>query len=265
VADEVRSSMEYLGGSALTFTRAHRFKTSFMFLPVEYGRSWDALDTVKAADYVLFLLSTTVEVDDKGDTLLRTLQAQGLPTVISAVPPNSFMPSTDQKSRTATLKSLLSFMQYFDPSQTRVYDLSISADTLNVLRSVSEGHPGEVRWRAGRSWVVGEEVQWEEGTLKVTGVVRGARLSANRLVHIPNFGDYQLSKVCTCRPVVQNSEQLRGRSCQPPFATIPTSGQPWRSSLRSFPNAMLPLQILLCRPMFQMIWPMNKRGQPRRK
>lgn len=168
-----------------------------MFLPVEYGHSWDALDAAKAADYVLFLLSTTVEVDAKGDTLLRTLQAQGLPTVISAVPPDSFVPDIDQKSRTATLKSLLSFMQYFDPSQTRVYDLSTSADALNTLRSISEGHPGEVRWRAGRSWVVGEEIQWEEGTLKVTGVVRGARLSANRLVHIPDFGDYQLSKVCS--------------------------------------------------------------------
>lgn len=184
--------------------KAHRFKTSFMFLPVEYGRSWDALDTVKAADYVLFLFSPTVEVDDKGDTLLRTLQAQGLPTVISAVPPDSFMPSTDQKSRAAILKSLLSFMQYFDPFQTRVFDLSTSADTLNVLRSVSEGHPGEVRWRAGRSWVIGEEVQWEEGTLKVTGVVRGARLSANRLIHIPDFGDYQLSKIMSA-PLRNNS------------------------------------------------------------
>ena len=35
----------------------------------------------------------------------------------------------------------------------------------------------------------------DEKALKVTGVVRGAGLSANRLVHIPNYGDFQISKV----------------------------------------------------------------------
>ena len=177
-----------------TFARAHRFKTSLQFIPVRYGRHWEALDAAKAADYVLFLLSPNTEVPEAGDTLLRTLQAQGLPTVVSAIPPD---PSTslDPKSRTAILKSLLSFMQYFDPSQGRVYDLSSSSDSLSALRSLSEGRPGEVRWRSGRAWIVGESVEWENGTLKVTGIVRGSRLSANRLVHLPNFGDYQVSKV----------------------------------------------------------------------
>ena len=175
--------------------RAHRFKTSLQFIPVRYGRHWEALDTAKAADYVLFLLSPTVEVAEAGDTLLRTLQAQGLPTVVSVIPPDPSTSSLDQKSRTAILKSLLSFMQYFDPSQGRVYDLSSPSDSLSALRSLSEGRPGEVRWRSGRTWIVGESAQWEDGTLKVTGIVRGSRLSANRLVHLPNFGDYQVTKV----------------------------------------------------------------------
>lgn len=47
--------------------------------------------------------------------------------------------------------------------------------------------------------MVGESVEFvEEGMLKVTGVVRGGRLSPNRLVHIPNHGDYRLSKVRVC-------------------------------------------------------------------
>ncbi|KAL4079370.1 ribosome biogenesis protein tsr1, partial [Scleroderma citrinum] len=204
--------------------KVHRFKTSLMFLPVKYNHYWDALDAAKSADYVLFLLSPTIEVDRKGDTLLRTLQAQGLPTIISAVPPDSFTPSTDQKSRTAILKSLLSFMQYFDPSQTRVYDLSTSADSLSALRSVSEGHPGEIRWRVGRSWVVGEEVTWEDGILKVTGVVRGARLSANRLVHIPTFGDYQLSKIMSA-PLRNNSHKRLAMEIEPQILSerVPSS------------------------------------------
>ena len=133
---------------------------------------------------------------EAGDTLLRMLQAQGLPTVVSAIPPDPSTSSLDPKSRTAILKSLLSFIQYFDPSQRRVYDLSSPSDSLSALRSLAEGRPGEVRWRSGRTWIVGESVEWEDGSLKVTGVVRGNRLSANRLVHIPNFGDYQVTKVC---------------------------------------------------------------------
>jgi pre-rRNA-processing protein TSR1 len=33
------------------------------------------------------------------------------------------------------------------------------------------------------------------GTLKVTGYVRGKTLSANRLVHLAGFGDFQMSQV----------------------------------------------------------------------
>lgn len=179
----------------ILFTRVHRFKTSLQFIPVRYGRHWEALDAAKAADYVLFLLSPTVEVSEAGDTLLRTLQAQGLPTVVSAIPSDPSASSLDPKSRAAILKSLLSFMQYFDPSQGRVYDLSSPSDSLSALRSLSEGRPDEVRWRSGRTWIVGESVEWEDETFKVTGIVRGSRLSANRLVHLPNFGDYQVTKV----------------------------------------------------------------------
>ncbi|KAG1716808.1 hypothetical protein ID866_330 [Astraeus odoratus] len=200
LASAAGEEIENLDESGTTLRmKAHRFKTSLMFLPVQYGNFWDALDVAKAADYVLFLFSPTIEVDRMGDTLLRALQAQGLPTVVSAVPPDPFISTIDQKSRAAILKSLLSFIQYFDPSQTRVYDLSTSADSLNALRSLSEGHPGEVKWRVGRPWLIGEEAKWEDDILKVTGVVRGARLSANRLVHIPGMGDYRLSMIMSAQ------------------------------------------------------------------
>jgi len=140
----------------------------------------------------MFGLSPTVEVDAWGDTLLRSLQAQGLPEVVSVTSSETFI---DAKSRPGIVKSLLSFMQYFVPSQTRVFDLSSSSDRLNALRALSEGRPGEPRWRDGRTWVLGEATEWEDGVLKVTGVIRGAALSANRLIHLPNFGDYQISKV----------------------------------------------------------------------
>ena len=151
-----------------------------------------ALDACKVADYVVFVLSSTVEVNAWGDTLLRTLQAQGLPDVVTVVSPNG---SIEPKTRLPILKSLLSFMQYFVPTQTRVFDLHVSSDRLNALRALSEGKPADVRWRQDRSWILGESTEWEDGTLKITGTVRGSSLSPNRLIHIPNFGDYQILKV----------------------------------------------------------------------
>jgi pre-rRNA-processing protein TSR1 len=141
---------------------------------------------------VVFVLSPTIEVDIWGDTLLRTLQAQGLPAVVSVVASD---PTLDVKTRPVILKSLLSFIQYFVPDQTRVFDLHVSSDRLNALRSLSEGKPDDVRWREGRAWVLGERSEWADGIMKVTGIVRGASLSANRLIHLPNFGDFQIDKV----------------------------------------------------------------------
>lgn len=71
----------------------------------------------------------------------------------------------------------------------------------NALRALCEGKPADVRWREGRPWVLAEEVEFEEGveegkgTLKVTGVVRGAPLNVDLLVHLTGREDYRISRV----------------------------------------------------------------------
>jgi pre-rRNA-processing protein TSR1 len=64
-------------------SRVDRFKANVHFLIMPYRDLYGALDACKAADYVIFVLSTMVEVDTWGDTALRCLQAQGLPDVIT--------------------------------------------------------------------------------------------------------------------------------------------------------------------------------------
>lgn len=104
----------------------------------------------------------------------------------------------------ATLKSLLSFIRYFFPSQTRIYNTSLPSDAAVTIRTLCEGLPKDVSWREGRAWVVDDgNLRWEEdeaaedglGTLVVRGYVRGGCLSADRLVHIPGAGDFQISQV----------------------------------------------------------------------
>ena len=67
--------------------------------------------------------------------------------------------------------------------------------------------PRGTRWREGRGRVLGERCDWvmndvaEEGesesmgTLRVEGVVRGSRMSADRLVHLQGYGDFMVEKV----------------------------------------------------------------------
>ena len=77
-----------------------------------------------------------------------------------------------------------------------------------TLRHLCEGIPKDVSWREGRAWVVNEgPLGWVEdaaaeegkGTLVVQGYVRGGRLSADRLIHLQNFGDFQVDKVSQTR------------------------------------------------------------------
>lgn len=203
-ADSLGLSAEDCPGDGTWKMRVDRFKTSLQFVLLPHRQLYAALDACKAADYVVFILSPNVEVDTWGDTLLRTLQAQGLPETVSVIAPDAEM---DPKEKSGIQKSLLSFIQYFVPSQTRVFDLHTSSDSLNAVRTLSEGRPNDVKWRDGRSWVLAEGVDWNDGVLSVTGIVRGAPLSANRLIHVPNYGDFQISKIMSA-PLPRHSKPV---------------------------------------------------------
>ena len=137
--------------------RVERFKSSLQFIQLAYGDFYATLDACKVADYVVFVLSPAVEVGPWGETVLRTLQTQGLPDVVPVVAPGH---DVDPKARSGILKSLLSFMQYFFPEQPRVFDLNTTSDQLNTVRVLSEGKPRDVRWRQGRPWLLAESVKW---------------------------------------------------------------------------------------------------------
>ncbi|KAF5393512.1 hypothetical protein D9757_000596 [Collybiopsis confluens] len=178
---------------------AARFKTSLQFFfPTTF---YATLDALKSSDYVLLVFSGNVEVDEKGETLMRTMQSIGMPEVVAVLGPSSAAEpfvegdsTKSQKERKEIIKSLLSFTQYFVPTLSRVYDLSSQdshSDTLNAVRALCEGSPTQVRWRVGRAYLLAEGVAWtpaegeqESGSLSVTGIVRGSFLDPNRLIQI---------------------------------------------------------------------------------
>jgi pre-rRNA-processing protein TSR1 len=108
-------------------------------------------------------------------------------------------------------KSLLSFTRYFFPAVEKIHSSDTPNEAALLARALCEAAPGGTRNDDGRAYMIAEpgSVQWistgagqdeiEKGTLQVTATVRGGCLSADRLVHIPGGGDYQLESVRPCR------------------------------------------------------------------
>jgi len=101
-------------------------------------------------------------------------------------------------------KSLLSFTRYFFPAVEKIHSSDNANEAALLARALCEAAPGGTRNDDGRAYMIAEPgsgVQWtagedgEKGTLQITGTVRGGCLSADRLVHIPGGGDYQLEGV----------------------------------------------------------------------
>ena len=73
-----------------------------------------------------------------------------------------------------------------------------------ALRLISNQHQRVIHFRDIRPHLLAETMAFEpndevtnatRGTLKVCGFVRGKSLCVNRLVHLPGYGDFQMSQV----------------------------------------------------------------------
>lgn len=187
---------------------ATRFRQSLQFLPIPYGALMPAMDACRCADFVILLLSATssIEPGSWGELCLRTLQAQGVPQTVAVVPTLSPDDAHPTKAKHASKevqgvrKSLLGFLQYFCPDVNKVHALDEAASRSALVRTLVTTAPKRMAWRDYRAWMVVEDAAFvpqdaDHGLLKVQGWIRGAPLSANRLVHIPDFGDFAVDRI----------------------------------------------------------------------
>ncbi|KAJ2783623.1 ribosome biogenesis protein tsr1 [Coemansia javaensis] len=189
-----------------------RFRQTIQF--VEVGRNLlDILDAAKVADYMILGLSAEVEVDAFGEHCLAALQNQGHAGVFPVVQGLDAAPA---KSRSDLKKSLQSFVGHFFPEADKIYTADSETDSLAILRVLTSQVPRAIKWRQSRPYLLAESVEFAPsaedphvGQLALTGYLRGENLSANRLVHIPNFGDFQIERIYSV-PVAM--EEARGNS-----------------------------------------------------
>ena len=169
-----------------------RFKQKIQYLTPRRDLI-ECLDACRVADFVVFLMSATEEVDELGEQTLKCIESQGVSTVlVGAYNLDNIEPA---KKRPDVLKSLKSFITHFFATQEKIHDLSNRQDCSNVMRSLCTTMPKGIRWRDDRSWMVVENVSWQSDEAVFTGSVRGKALKADRLVQVGDWGDYQIEKI----------------------------------------------------------------------
>ncbi|CAJ2511077.1 Uu.00g067020.m01.CDS01 [Anthostomella pinea] len=186
-----------------------RFKQKLQYVPVKRDLTV-CMDAARVADYVVFVLSAGVEVDTLGEIIIRSVENQGMSTLFTVVQDlDKVQPA---KARPDVVKSLASFMTHFHPGQEKVYSLDSRQECSNLMRSLCSTTPKGINWRDQRSWMLVDEVRWpsadSESTV-LTGVVRGKGLKADRLVHVGDWGTYQIEKI-TAAPLPTKKRKDEG-------------------------------------------------------
>ena len=190
-------------------TRIERFKQSVQYILCS-RRLFETLDACKTADYVMFVLSASHEVDSAGEMLLRSIENQGVSNIITVV--SGLDSIVFPKTKQAVSESLKSYISHFLPQQEKVHSLDTPQECSNVIRSFCSSVPKGIVWREDRCWMVVDEVGWagdatlDTSSAVLTGFVRGSGLSANRLLQVGDWGAFQIEKV-TSAPLASNLKQ----------------------------------------------------------
>ncbi|KHJ32223.1 putative pre-rrna processing protein tsr1 [Erysiphe necator] len=172
-----------------------RFKQDIHYITVKRDLI-SCLDAARIADFIIFILSPDQEVDYLGETIIRSVEGQGLSTLLTVV--QGLDKIEPFKKRAGILTSLKSYMIHFHPEQEKVFNLDSNIDCVNLLRSICTVMPKGIHWRDERSWMLVDEVLWPENSddsVVLTGTVRGKGLKADRLVQVGDWGIFQIIKI----------------------------------------------------------------------
>lgn len=177
-----------------------KFKSNLKIIVPDMTNFLDVLDCGKVADIVVFGLSGTSEVDQEfGEQVLRALELQGIGSYMGVVS-NLSSVHEKEKFQLDVKQSLESYFKHFFPNEDRIFNLEKPSEALNALRNLCQKFPRQISWRDQRGYLVSDNIDFVEkseemGSLVVQGTVRGVGFNANRLIHIPGLGDFQVETI----------------------------------------------------------------------
>ncbi|KAI3657534.1 hypothetical protein MP638_003729 [Amoeboaphelidium occidentale] len=150
---------------------------------VPLGRDfWEILDVCKVADCAVFVVSSQEEVDQFGNDVLSALRAQGMTSCFVVCP---------QLEDKSVKKSLASWAKFEFNDTMRIFNLPLEKELLfRAISQVSEKPKSYPH-------LIADCIDYDanNGVLMIEGYNRGKAFDPNRLVHLPDYGDFSLQKI----------------------------------------------------------------------
>lgn len=202
-----------------------QFKSNLKIIIPNMSNFIDILDAAKVSDFVIFNLSGTSEIEqEEGEQIIRALELQGISSYIGCIANLSDV-HPKEKFQLDVKQSLESYFKHFFPNEKKIFNLEKKSDSLNVLRNLCQKLPRSINWRDNRGYLIADNVDYQDVNdeyceLMIQGTVRGVGFNANRLVHIPNLGDFQISKLEKIKSVKRVKHTIKKNAEDDPLAAF---------------------------------------------
>ncbi len=175
-----------------------RFKTRYAFVCPDSNDEHEVLDACKVSDAVVLVVSAQEDgLAKHKEALLTAILAQGLPAdPVFVVGDVDELPAKRRQGAKKEVAKSLS-KRFGGGIGDKVVTYQGDQDGVLLLRMLGSQRMKRNALRDKRAHLIAEDVELDQDgqTLRVTGYVRGKALSANRLVHIPGVGSFQLDRV----------------------------------------------------------------------
>ncbi|KAJ3401501.1 hypothetical protein HDV05_000421, partial [Chytridiales sp. JEL 0842] len=150
----------------------NRFKQKLQLIPTT-RETLSVLDTTQIADFIIFVMSAEIEVDEHGTQLLSLIKSMGVPQPMGVV---QHLQKQTAKMQPLIRKSLTSYMDvHFPGMDPKLFETGLGQEAIGLLRNVTSLRPRGVGWRDKHAYMVADGLEYvpgtqeeENGTLKVT-------------------------------------------------------------------------------------------------
>ena len=174
----------------------------------------------KIADFIVFVISADEPVDEFGEFCMSTVKTIGIANTFSIV---QHLEKHNEKQQLKIRASLCYYMSHHFPTFTQLFSPGSDTDMKKMGRHLNEAAIKGINWRDRHAYIVGNNVFVDSnGLLNVSGYVRGSNFSANQLLHIEGYGDFQMEGILDRKGEViaapdENQETLQAENMPDPM------------------------------------------------
>ncbi|KAM9982454.1 hypothetical protein ACTFIZ_006995 [Dictyostelium cf. discoideum] len=170
-------------------------KVRMMLLECQTMAYDQVIEFCKLSDIILFVIDANQpKLNSEAERIFTIVKAQSVPTVIEII---QNLDQTPIKKRNELKKSIQSVFHFHFPNEPKVLPMDTNDECSQVLRYIENIHVNEIIWRKVRPYMLIEKSSYipETNVVTIDGFIRGNNLSAKQIIHIPDYGDFQIEKI----------------------------------------------------------------------